>query len=47
VAVIVKLYVPALVGVPLMTPVDAFSERPAGNAPAVSAKVMGAVPPDV
>ena len=47
VAVIVKLYVPALVGVPLMTPVDAFSESPEGSAPAVSANVMGAVPPDV
>ena len=47
VAVIVKLYVPPLVGVPLMTPEDVLSERPVGSAPAVSANVMGAVPPDV
>jgi hypothetical protein len=47
VAVTVKLYAPALVGVPLMTPEDVLSERPVGSAPAVSANVMGAVPPDV
>jgi hypothetical protein len=47
VAVIVKLYVPPLVGVPLMAPVDAFNERPAGNDPALTVKVTGAVPPEV
>jgi hypothetical protein len=35
----------AAVGVPLMTPVDAFSERPAGIVPLVRAHVYGVVPP--
>ena len=47
VAVIVKLYVPALVGVPVIAPVDALSVRPLGSAPDVTLNVTGAVPPDV
>ena len=41
----VNEYGPAVVGVPLITPVDAFSVRPAGSEPEASAKVNGAVPP--
>ncbi len=37
VAVIVMLNVPALVGVPVIAPVDAFSESPVGRLPAVTA----------
>jgi hypothetical protein len=37
VAVTVKLYAPAADGVPLITPVDVSSERPAGSDPAVIA----------
>ena len=44
VAVIVKLKVPAVVGVPVIAPVVAFSVSPAGNAPVVTLKVMGALP---
>ena len=29
----VNVYVPALVGLPLITPVDAFSDKPNGKAP--------------
>ena len=36
--------VPAVVGVPEMTPVEALSERPAGRP--VAEKVYGVVPPD-
>ena len=32
-------------GVPLTTPVDAFSVKPVGNVPAVSCQVKGVVPP--
>ena len=46
VAVIVKLNVPAADGVPVIAPLDAFSDSPVGNAPAVTANVYGAVPPD-
>jgi hypothetical protein len=35
----------AAVGVPLITPVEAFSERPLGSAPEVNAQLYGAVPP--
>lgn len=47
VTVTVKLYGPAAVIVPLMTPVDGFSVNPAGSDPLVTANVNGAVPPDV
>jgi hypothetical protein len=43
VAVTAPLYVPAMVGVPLMVPA-ADSVRPGGNEPAVSANAMGPVP---
>jgi hypothetical protein len=45
VALIVKLYAPAVVGVPLMAPVDVSKLRPAGNAPAETENAIGAVPP--
>ena len=45
VAVIVKLNVPAAVGVPEMTPLDELRVRPFGSAPLESVKVYGAVPP--
>jgi hypothetical protein len=35
---------PAVVGVPLMTPLEELRERPAGNAPLVRAQVMGVDP---
>ena len=41
----VKLNEPVAVGVPLNVPSEA-REIPAGNVPAVIAKVYGAVPPD-
>jgi hypothetical protein len=41
----VNAEVPAAVGVPETTPVDAESERPAGNAPEVKLYVYGPVPP--
>ena len=44
VAVTVKLYAPAVVGVPEMTPVVAFNVSPAGSAPAVTAYVGAGVP---
>ena len=37
VAVTVKLYAPAVVGVPEMTPVVVFRVSPAGSVPAVTA----------
>src|SRR4051812_40176222 len=43
-AVTVTLDVPAVVGVPEMTPLDALSDRPAGSPVAV--QVYGAVPPE-
>jgi hypothetical protein len=47
VAVTVNVYGPEAPGVPLMTPVDAFKLRPDGSEPAVIAKPIGAVPPEV
>ena len=41
----VKLAVPAVVGVPVMAPVDEFSDKPAGRAPADKDQVFGVVPP--
>ena len=46
VAVIVKLYAPPVVGVPLIWPVDVLSVNPAGNMPADTAYVYGPRPPD-
>jgi hypothetical protein len=37
--------VPAVVGVPVIAPVDAFNTRPAGNVPAARSHVYGVVPP--
>jgi hypothetical protein len=41
----VKLAVPAVVGVPVIAPVELFSVSPAGSDPAVIPQVYGAVPP--
>ena len=41
----VKLYVPIVVALPLMTPVVAFSVRPAGRAPDTTDHMYGARPP--
>ena len=41
----VRLAVPTVVDVPLMTPVELFSDSPAGKAPLVTFQVYGAVPP--
>ena len=35
----------AAVGVPVMAPVEVFSDRPAGNVPLVSDQTYGVVPP--
>src|SRR5574342_517999 len=40
-----KLYVPAVVGVPEMTPVPLLSDRPAGSEPLEIDQVYGVVPP--
>src|SRR5205085_10249042 len=40
-----NLKVPVLVGVPLMTPLDAFSVRPSGSEPDAIDHVRGLVPP--
>jgi hypothetical protein len=45
VTVIVIVAVPAVVGVPLTSPVVEFKVNPAGNAPLVSANVFGDMPP--
>src|SRR5436190_18910099 len=45
VALTVKLLVAIAVGAPLITPVLAFSDTPAGNDPKVTDQVYGAVPP--
>jgi hypothetical protein len=38
----------AVIGiVPVITPVDPFSDKPDGNVPAATAKVSGAIPPEV
>src|ERR1700690_151313 len=41
----VKLYVPAVVGVPVMAPVDALSVKPGGRVPVMIENVYGATPP--
>ena len=41
----VNVYVPAVVGVPEMTPVVVFSVNPGGSEPDVIENVNGAVPP--
>jgi len=41
----VKLNVPAVVGVPVMAPVELFSVKPAGSDPLVMENVYGGVPP--
>ena len=46
VAVIVKLNEPDDVGVPVIAPVDVFNDSPVGSAPALTAYVYGAVPPE-
>ena len=42
---IVKLLVAAVVGVPVIAPVAAFNERPAGRLPADTLNVYAPVPP--
>lgn len=42
----VKDAVPEVVGVPEITPVEAFKLRPAGSAPALMPQVYGVVPPE-
>ena len=44
VAVIVKLYAPAVVGVPEITPVVLLSVSPLGSVPVVTAKVGDGLP---
>jgi hypothetical protein len=44
VALIAKLNVPAVVGVPEITPLDAFKLNPVGNVPLAITHVIGAVP---
>ena len=41
----VKFEVPAVVGVPVIAPVEAFNDRPAGKLPTTVAHVYGVVPP--
>ena len=41
----VKLLVPAVVGVPLISPVDALRPNPAGNVPVDIDHVTGVLPP--
>lgn len=45
VTVAVKLAVPVPVGVPEITPVEAFKPKPAGSKPAVIDQLYGVVPP--
>jgi hypothetical protein len=45
VTLMVKLKLPAVVGVPLICPVAEFSARPVGKAPAVTVEINGDVPP--
>ena len=45
VAVIVKLKVPPVFGVPVIAPVEGLSASGGGNEPEVTANVYGAVPP--
>ena len=44
VALTVKLNVPAVVGVPIIAPVDAFKLKPVGNEPLLIDQVIGVVP---
>ena len=44
VAVTVKVATPGVVGVPLMTPVEAFNVSPAVSEPPVTAQVIGVLP---
>ena len=44
VALAVKLNVPIAVGVPVITPVDAFIFKPVGSLPLVIDQVIGVVP---
>lgn len=44
VTVIVKLAAPAVVGVPVIAPVEVLSDNPAGSEPVPIAKVNGPVP---
>ena len=41
----VKLNVPAVVGVPVIAPVEAFNVSPVGNDPLMIENVYGGVPP--
>ncbi len=41
----VKLVVPVPVGVPVMAPVEAFTDNPAGSDPIVTLQVNGVAPP--
>jgi len=41
----VMFEVPAVVGVPVIAPVDVFNNRPAGKLPTTVAHVYGVVPP--
>jgi hypothetical protein len=41
----VKLNVPAVVGVPVIAPVELFSVNPAGSEPLVIEYVYGGIPP--
>ena len=43
-ALTVKLYVPAVTGVPDINPVFTFKPKPAGRLPTVIAHVIGSVP---
>ena len=43
--VMVKLNVPLAVGVPEISPVEAFSVNPAGSDPALTDHVLGPAPP--
>ena len=45
VALTVKSLVPAVVGVPLITPVLVLSDRPTGRLPVAIAHVIGLLPP--
>jgi len=44
VAMIAKFEFPAVVGVPVIAPVDVFKLRPAGRLPVARAHVIGVVP---
>jgi hypothetical protein len=46
IAVTVKLNVPAVVGVPVIPPVDEFKDRPGGSAPETTLSVYGGAPPE-